>query len=402
MTTFPRAQLQVQSPVLRWFFEPARELSDSERSFLFGQLIGSPAAVIMGSLCALMVIGVALVRSGDKIFWFLAISEALLMSCRFVDWRIRDKALQRSIVPTIDRSALLSALWCAQQGALAFTIMIGNDLVLAVLAATLVMAMIGPVCARNYAAPRFAFMLVLLCDLPFVAGALASGEPWLLVIAPMTPAFLLGAMQIIGNFHRSMLLTLAMQAKALHLAQHDALTGILNRQGMDDALMQITPSSDRKMALISIDLDGFKDVNDKHGHGAGDVLLIEVAKRMTTQLRPEDLLARMGGDEFMAVVRGMAPDHVGPLADRLIAAVSRHPFTLEDGTVVRVGASIGFACLPEDAVNTVELRLRADQALYAAKRAGKGVGRRYGALAAAAPPLNDRQNGCPPPQIVSR
>lgn len=357
MTTFPRAQLQVQAPCLRWFFEPARDLSDSERSFLFGQLIGSPAAVIMGSLCALMVIGVALVRSGDDVFWFLAMSEALLMCCRFLDWRVRNKALRRSVVPTIDRSVLLSTLWCAQQGALAFAIMIGDDLVLAVLAATLVMAMIGPVCARNYAAPRFAFMLVLLCDLPFVLGAVGSGEPRLMVIAPMTPAFLLGAMQIIGNFHRSMLLTLAMQAKALHLAQHDALTGILNRQGMDDALMQITPSADRQMALICIDLDGFKDINDKHGHGAGDVLLIEVARRMAAQLRSEDLLARMGGDEFMAVVRGMAPDQVGPLADRLIAAVSRHPFTLEGGTVVRVGASIGFACLPEDAVDTVELRI---------------------------------------------
>ena len=381
MTTFHRAQLRLQAPTLRWLFEPAGEISDSERSFLLGQLIGSPVAVIMGSLCALMVIGVSLVRSGDVVFWFLAASEASLMCCRFVDWRIRDKALQRSIVPAIDRSVLLSTLWCAQQGALAFTIMSGNDLVLSVLAATLVMAMIGPVCARNYAAPRFAFMLVLLCDLPFVLGALASGEPWLMVMVPMTPAFLLGAMQIIGNFHRSMLLTLSMQAKALHLAQHDALTGILNRQGMDDALIQITPSPDRQMALLCIDLDGFKDINDRHGHGAGDVVLIEVAKRMAAQLRSEDLLARMGGDEFIAVVRGMAPDQVGPLADRLIAAVSRHPFTLAGGTVVRVGASIGFACLPEDAVNTVELRLRADQALYAAKHAGKGVGRRYGVLA---------------------
>lgn len=381
VTAFTRAQLRVQVPAVRWFFEPAGKVSGSERSFLFGQMIGSPASVIMGSLCALMVIAVGLFRTGNMVFWLFAISEAVLMSCRFLDWQIRDRTLRGGNVPTIDRSVLFSTLWCAQQGALAFTIMIGNDLVLGVLAATLVMAMIGPICARNYAAPRFAFMLVLLCDLPFVLGAVASGEPWFMVIVPMTPAFLLGAMQIISNFHRSMLLTLGMQAKAIHLAQHDALTGILNRQGMDDALIQITPSPDRQMALLCIDLDGFKDINDKHGHGAGDILLIEVAKRMAAQLRSDDLLARMGGDEFMAVVRGMAPEKVGPLADRLIAEVARHPFTLEGGTVVQVGASIGFACLPEDAVTTVELRLRADQALYAAKHAGKGVGRRYGALA---------------------
>lgn len=96
----------------------------------------------------------------------------------------------------------------------------------------------------------------------------------------------------------------------------------------------------------------------------------------------------MGGDEFIIVMRGLEPDRVGPLADRLIASVSRHAFNLDDGTIMRVGASIGFACLPEDAANTVELRLRADQALYAAKHAGKGVGRRYGTLAAMAPALS--------------
>jgi diguanylate cyclase (GGDEF)-like protein len=249
------------------------------------------------------------------------------------------------------------------------------------------MAMIGPICARNYAAARFAFLLVLLCDLPFVCGALASDEPWLAVILPITPPFLFGAMQIILTFHRSMLLTLAAQTRTFHLAQHDSLTGILNRQGMDQALSEITTDQERQMALISIDLDGFKQVNDRYGHGAGNVLLIHVAKRLIQQLRGQDLLARMGGDEFVATVRDMAPDQVGPLADRLINKISRKPYDLADGTAVRVGASIGFACLPEDAATTVELQVRADEALYAAKGAGKGVGRRYGKLAASALPL---------------
>ncbi len=185
-----------------------------------------------------------------------------------------------------------------------------------------------------------------------------------------------------------MLLMLAAQARALHLAQHDSLTGILNRHGMDDALSNISPHQGRQMALISLDLDGFKQVNDQYGHGAGDMLLIEVARRLRAQLRNQDLLARMGGDEFMAVVRDMAPDQVGPMADRLISAISRYSYDI-GGKAIRVGASIGFACLPEDAVSAVELRLRADEALYAAKGAGKGVGRRYGKLAAVAPAIAD-------------
>src|SRR3546814_20808654 len=110
------------------------------------------------------------------------------------------------------------------------------------------MAMIGPICARNYAAPRFAFLLVLLCDIPFVTGAVTSGQTWLLVILPITPPFLLGAMQIIMTFHRSKLQTLAAQANARHLAEHDWLTGVLNRQGVDKALRRLVPE-DRKRGV---------------------------------------------------------------------------------------------------------------------------------------------------------
>jgi diguanylate cyclase (GGDEF)-like protein len=138
------------------------------------------------------------------------------------------------------------------------------------------------------------------------------------------------------------------------------------------------PKPDRKMALIAIDLDGFKQVNDTYGHGAGDLLLIQVADRIRSRLAGDHILGRMGGDEFMVVIRDVSPAEVAPLVASLIAAISHAPYELGNGGVARVGASIGFACLPEDAASTVELRLRADEALYAAKQAGKGVSRRYG------------------------
>lgn len=371
-----------------WLFEPAGAVNASGRSFLLGQLLGAPAAAIMGSFCAIVVVSVAAMRSGDPVYSLFLGLELVLLVSRLADWARRARRLRSdpSFVSAIDGSVLLSALWCALQGASAFTIMSGDDPVMHVLSATLVMALIGPICARNYAAPRFAFLLILLCDLPFVTGAIVSREPWLAVIVPITPPFLLGAMQIITTFHRAMLHTLAAEARNLQLAQHDALTGILNRQGMDAALGAILPQQDRKMALISIDLDGFKQVNDTHGHGAGDLLLIQVADRIAAQLDRDALLGRMGGDEFMVVVRGIAPAEVAPLVETLIGAISHTPYQLSNGSVARVGASIGFACLPEDATSTVELRVRADKALYAAKQAGKGIGRRYGADDAADAP----------------
>lgn len=384
-----RARLSCRLRAAQWLFKPASDVDDAGREFLLAQLLTTPLAALMGSFCALTIALVACVRSEQPIYWLFIAGEVAIAAFRVIEWRGRiQHQLASSIhLPTIDNSVILSAIWCTLQGLLAFTIVSSGDLVLSVLSATLVMAMIGPICARNYAAPRFAFVLVLLCDIPFVAGAVASGEPWLLVILPITPPFLLGAMQIIMTFHRSMLQTLAAQAHTRHLAEHDWLTGVLNRQGMDQALSRIVPDAERQMALISIDLDGFKEVNDRFGHGAGDLLLTQVAHRLRDALREDDLLARMGGDEFMVVVRGMMPDQVGPLADRLIAAISRHSYETGQGVPARVGASVGFACLPEDAANTVDLRLRADEALYAAKGAGKGVGKRYGKLAAAAPPL---------------
>ena len=368
----------------RWFFEPAGEVSESGRSFLLGQLLSAPAAAIMGSFCALVVVTAALLRSGNPVYGLFVSLELVLATARLAEWRRRARRarIDPAYVPAVDTSVVLSTLWCALQGASAFTIMSGGDPVMRVLSATLVMALIGPICARNYAAPRFAFLLILLCDLPFVAGAIASGEPWLAILIPITPPFLLGAMQIIITFHRAMLLTLAAEARNLHLAQHDSLTGILNRHGMDAALSQILPQQHRKMALVSIDLDGFKQVNDSHGHGAGDLLLIQVAARVRAELGGDHLFGRMGGDEFMIVLRDISSDEVGPLVAGLITVISHRPYDLGNGTIARVGASIGFACLPEDAANTVELRLRADEALYAAKDAGRGVGLRYGDAAA--------------------
>ncbi len=363
-----------------WLFEPKDVVSDESRGFLLAQLFNSPIAAVMGALTAMMVLLVALLRSGSPLFLVLLALEILLVGLRVLEWRSRVKRVQADSdhVPAVDATAILSIAWCALQGFAAFVIMADGGPVMRVLSATLIMALIGPLCARNYAAPRFAFLLVLLCDIPFVAGALVSGDPWFWVLAAMTPPFLLGAMQIINSFHGAMLTALCAEEESRHLASHDSLTGILNRQGLDQQLARLSPQSGQTMALLCIDLDGFKPVNDRHGHGAGDLVLIEVARRITAAVSEEDLVARMGGDEFMVVKRRVRPHETRQLAETLIDAISNRPIQIAGNAQASVGVSIGFACLPEDATTTVELRLRADEALYAAKGAGKGVAYRYG------------------------
>lgn len=374
-----RGKLGARATAFEWLFEPMGEVNETGRSFLLGQLLGAPAASIMGSCCAIIVVAAAVVRTSQTVFFLLLVLECAMIVWRFVEWRSRTRRtiIFKVHVPTVDASVTQSVLWCTLQGASSFTIMSGDDPVLHVLSATLVMALIGPICARNYAAPRLAFLLILLCDLPFAAGAIASHEPWLGIIPLITPPFLLGATQIIITFHRAMIAALTAEARNLYLAQHDFLTGVLNRQGMDAALSQIVPHNGLEVALLSIDLDGFKLVNDTHGHGAGDLLLIQVADRIQRELSKEFLLGRMGGDEFMIVIQGLSPVKLRTLAEHLITTISNNPYLLDDGILVRIGASIGFACLPEDALTTADLRRCSDEALYAAKNAGKGIGLRY-------------------------
>jgi len=162
------------------------------------------------------------------------------------------------------------------------------------------------------------------------------------------------------------------------LAHHDSLTGLPNRlyfQQQLEASIQQTVAQQELLALMFIDLDNFKTVNDRFGHDYGDEVLQQVSQRMLQVLRNEDLLCRLGGDEF-AIVLGQLIDcrHAESLADRLIAAI-RQPMFIR-GQQMPIGATIGLAFCPQDASTAATLLQKADEAMYAAKRAGKNTFRR--------------------------
>jgi diguanylate cyclase (GGDEF)-like protein len=132
------------------------------------------------------------------------------------------------------------------------------------------------------------------------------------------------------------------------------------------------------MAVICADLDGFKAVNDTHGHAAGDQLLIQVAGRLQSVLRQEELIARVGGDEFIIVQKGGSqPRDAGMAAERIIKALEE-PFVIF-GATVTIGASVGIAIFPRDASSATELTKKADAALYRAKEGGGGAAQFYNA-----------------------
>ena len=163
------------------------------------------------------------------------------------------------------------------------------------------------------------------------------------------------------------------QQRLEHIAHFDALTNLPNRVLLADRLQQSMAQSQRRecaLAVAYLDLDGFKLVNDAHGHSVGDELLIVLAQRMKTALRDGDTLARIGGDEFVAVLSDLTrmQDCEPVLARLLLAAAS--PVTV--GTVeLQVSASMGVTIFPQDGVDADLLMRHADQAMYIAKQAGK-------------------------------
>jgi len=165
------------------------------------------------------------------------------------------------------------------------------------------------------------------------------------------------------------------QAQLAHLAHHDPLTDLPNRLLFADHLQRSIARAERgrhRLALLFIDLDRFKEVNDTLGHALGDELLIEVARRLAGELRGSDLLARLGGDEFVCILEGIdAPQEAGRVADKLIARIAE-PLMLHDNEI-RVSASIGISLYPGDGVDTDNLLRAADTAMYEAKKHGRNA-----------------------------
>jgi diguanylate cyclase (GGDEF)-like protein/PAS domain S-box-containing protein len=164
------------------------------------------------------------------------------------------------------------------------------------------------------------------------------------------------------------------------LAYSDPLTGLANRTSLSPALEQAVERARRrgaKLAGVFMDLDGFKQINDAHGHDIGDGLLVDVARRLRTVLRASDFVARLGGDEFFVVIEEV---HDVPAVDgiaRKLLSELLEPYELAGGKRAQITASLGVSVFPDDAGDAQTLMKHADMAMYAAKEAGKNSYRFY-------------------------
>ncbi len=217
-------------------------------------------------------------------------------------------------------------------------------------------------------------------------------RPGALLLSETAPAMALAVLVaglviviLMRSLRRSSAELEAERAKAQHQALHDPLTGLANRamfqERLTQALERLSPGSD-PVALLALDLDRFKQVNDTLGHEAGDELLRQVSGRIKALLDDNDTLARLGGDEFVIVQSAIKTvNESSRLSEKIISRVSE-PYKLA-GTDVRIGVSIGVALARDSARDGLDLPARADFALYQAKESGRNQFKLYDDLAPA-------------------
>lgn len=182
-----------------------------------------------------------------------------------------------------------------------------------------------------------------------------------------------GALEAIAGNARDITERKQIEEKVIHAANYDALTGLPNRNLFHDRLERDIKHAARSglpVALLFVDLDGFKEVNDRLGHDAGDQLLRRAARRIGGCVRDMDTVARVGGDEFVVILGEIRqPAHIETLAGKILGELAK-PFPIGD-EAIRISGSIGIALYPQDAATSDDLVRKADRAMYAAKKAGR-------------------------------
>ncbi|TGE00593.1 GGDEF domain-containing protein [Methylobacterium nonmethylotrophicum] len=359
---------------LRWLADPGLDLPAELRVRLLATLLSSVASLVLGAVAMLIIELVAVIRHPEPAFLCLLATDLCLLAFRLVLLRRSGRAVAEGRPAATDVLLASSLAWAGLIGAATVLCFASGDPVLQVLAPLTMMGILSGIVTRNYAAPRLAVAMIVLCDLPLkLMLPFHYGDAWFLIGTVQGLLFGVAMSATTVRLNRTYVEVLLARQEDQRRATHDPLTGLRNRTGlMEDLAARLQRGGD--LALLYLDLDGFKAVNDCLGHAAGDALLVQVAGQIAATIPAEWQAARLGGDEFVILAAGARRREAGLVAARLIEAV-KAPYDVgpagQDGNGIGVGLSIGLAwALP--GMSPDALLAEADAALYRAKAAGKG------------------------------
>ncbi|MFM0742182.1 GGDEF domain-containing protein [Paraburkholderia xenovorans] len=360
----------------KWLVAPGQEAPHEIRVALVGTLFGT-LPIFFGGVSNTIAVAWVLAHRHPTIpfrLWLVAeISVCVVRLC--VLFISRHRAAQSKTTPT-DLYILLAPLWGATVGYGAFVSAISGDWIAATLSFLSAAAMVGGICFRNYAAPRLVAIMIFFSLGPCCVGAVLADEPVLLLTLLQIPFYMFAMSVAAQRLNGLLISTMKAERENSHRARHDALTGLLNREGLFKATgPRGAPFVRTGMTLLYLDLDGFKPINDAYGHEAGDLLLIQVAARLRALASEQALIARMGGDEFVIVDTMTGNQTPQEMADSVVQAIDQ-PFELSTGVAISMGVSVGIANMTSGDTDIDAVLRMADNAMYDAKRNKKNGSKR--------------------------
>lgn len=330
----------------------------------------------MASICELSVCVTALyLHPGARyLAWTLAVLVVLALRLSLIAVCCR-RSEHNEPTPT---SSFLAAsiLWSVLLGIGALLCNISGDQTLFLLGNVCAVGVVGGLAGRNAGTPRLVMIQISIIFALLSLGAALSPGTGKIVLLLQAPFCAAGFFTVAMRSNKDTVAMLRAQETSNRLARHDSLTGLPNRARISELLINRTDAEPAlrpgSFAVLLIDLDGFKAINDSLGHAAGDLVLQESARRLRAVLRKGDIVGRLAGDEFVAIANDASlSEEIRLLADQIVKTLAR-PFVLNDA-LVRIGASVGISQYPEHGDTGPQLLICADRALYAVKRSGKSA-----------------------------
>lgn len=346
---------------------------------LVQSLYSTPKSIFGATIAAMAIVGIAATISGDFAYQILLIGFLVVGIARTGTISVyrgaRHDANDRTAVKLWEFLALLGAWAFAGLVGVtgAYTVTMHPSTDVEILIDCCVMGYIAGISSRNASRPLITIGQVTLTSIPFSLALLARADIAHIILAIFVGVLYLSIIVICRSVFENIIARQDAFRKIEIIAHRDALTGLWNR----GAFMQLLQSrlshlgeDGGNVALISIDLDRFKDINDTFGHQAGDAVLKEVGERIKSVIRAGDEVARIGGDEFVVMLLGTDESQAYRVAHRILATFVS-PFAVSMSSNI-CGASIGYAIAPKDGATLDELFRNADLALYEAKKSGRG------------------------------
>lgn len=360
-------------PATQWLVHPGGDVPAEIRVALIGGLFGSLPIFFGGIINTLLVAALITYRHPEPAFLLWLALEMLVCLSRIKVLVSARKAASANLPTPTDLYVVLALLWASSVGYGTFISLISGDWIAATVACLSAASMVGGICVRNFGAPRMSAVMVALSVGPCALGALFTQEPIFWLVLVQVPLYMTSMSMASYRLNGMLVSTMLAERENERHARQDSLTGLLNRHGLFQALDQAVAEArpgHREFAVLYLDLDGFKAVNDTYGHAAGDALLKQVSERLSALMPDGAVAARIGGDEFVLLIRQNPDCEAQAVGERIVQCVSQ-PYDLEQENPIFIGGSVGIALIPRHGADTAAVLHAADRALYLAKSAGK-------------------------------